>query len=329
MENPMEIIVFGPGCARCTETENLVKEVAAAKGGDITVEKVTDMKEIMVRGIMSTPAVAVNGVIKSKGKIPTREEIAAWIDGINAPASNACNTQVASALTMKTISAQQPSIFGDTGACCASTAPSSVCCPSAVPSCACLPGGHPDTKKSSQIKEVAIDFLYLDLNTCERCIATGDTLDEALNALAPAFQAMSYTVHVNKVNITTKELAEQYLFISSPTIRVNGMDICTELKESNCKDCGDLCGDSVDCRVFVYEGSEYEQPPAAMLIDGILKVIYGQPSRANEDYTLPDNLERFFAGKKEAIAAWMKGAASASSAPAGGCCGDGSGGKCC
>ena len=66
----MEIKVFGPGCARCTETENLVKEVAAAKGGDITVQKV-----------MSTPAVSVDGVVKSTGKIPTKEEIAAWIDG--------------------------------------------------------------------------------------------------------------------------------------------------------------------------------------------------------------------------------------------------------
>ena len=323
----MEIKVFGPGCARCTETENLVKEVASAKGGDITVVKVTDMKEMMVSGIMSTPAVAVNGVIKSKGKIPTREEISAWIDGVNAPASSTCNNQVASALTMPTISTQQPPIFGDTGACCAS----------AAPSCACLPGAHPDTKKNSQTKEVKIDFLYLDLNTCERCIATGGTLDEALNALAPTLQAMNYTVHVNKVNITTKDLAEQYHFLSSPTIRVNDMDICTELKESDCKDCGDLCGDSVDCRVFVYEGNEYEQPPVAMIVDGILKVIYGQPSRTNGAYTLPDNLERFFAGKvptKETSAAWIKSAASApsSSASAGRCCDGGSsgiGGKCC
>ncbi|MCL1915631.1 MAG: DUF2703 domain-containing protein [Desulfovibrionaceae bacterium] len=144
---------------------------------------------------------------------------------------------------------------------------------------------------------MVIDFLYLDLNTCERCIATGGTLDEALNTLAPVFQAMNYTVHVNKVNITTKELAEQYRFISSPTIRVNGMDICTEVKESNCKDCGDLCGDTVDCRVFVYEGNAYEQPPAAMLIDGILKVIHGQQPHEDVPYTLPANLQRFFAGK--------------------------------
>ena len=76
----MEIKVFGPGCARCTETEKLVKEVAAAKGKNITVQKVTDLKEMMASGIMSTPAVAVDGVVKSTGRVPAREEIAAWID---------------------------------------------------------------------------------------------------------------------------------------------------------------------------------------------------------------------------------------------------------
>ncbi len=84
----MEIKVFGPGCAKCTETENLVKEVVAAKGGNsITVQKVSDLKEMMAAGIMSTPAVAIDGVVKSTGKVPTKEEIAAWIDGGSASAS--------------------------------------------------------------------------------------------------------------------------------------------------------------------------------------------------------------------------------------------------
>lgn len=86
----MEIKVFGPGCARCTETEHLVREVAAARGGDITVQKVTDLKEMMLAGIMSTPAVAVDGVVKATGRIPGREEVAAWID---AAAGGCCAAQ--------------------------------------------------------------------------------------------------------------------------------------------------------------------------------------------------------------------------------------------
>ena len=77
----MEIKVFGPGCARCTETETLAKEVAATKGGNITVQKVSDLREMMAAGVMSTPAVSIDGVVKSTGRVPTKEEIAAWIDG--------------------------------------------------------------------------------------------------------------------------------------------------------------------------------------------------------------------------------------------------------
>ena len=282
----MRIQVFGPGCARCAQTEALIREVVAAKGGDITVEKVTDMKEMMAQGIMSTPAVAVDGVVKSRGKIPAKEEITAWIDEANAPTANvcSCNTQgTEGAFAMKPISIT-PVMHGDTGACCASAAPS--CCSPLSP-----------TSMRAKTKEISIDFLYLDLNTCERCIATGGTLDEALNALAPAFQSMHYATTVNKINITTKEMAEQHRFMSSPTIRVNGVDICTELKESDCKCCGELSGSNVDCRVFVYDGIDYEQPPAAMIIDGIMRVLHGAQVQAEQKpYMLPENLVNYFNG---------------------------------
>lgn len=147
------------------------------------------------------------------------------------------------------------------------------------------------------MKQLKIDFLYLDLNTCERCMTTDETLKKALNILTNVFQTLDYQAIVNSINITSKELAKEHRFISSPTIRVNGVDICTELVESDCKDCGNLCGDSVECRVFVYEGKQYEQPPVPMIVDGILKAIYGQKRAETETYIIPDNLIRFFEGK--------------------------------
>ncbi len=77
----MEIKVFGPGCARCTEAENLVREVAKSKNSDVIVTKITDLKEMMAAGVFSTPAVAVDNVVKLTGRIPTKDEVAAWIDG--------------------------------------------------------------------------------------------------------------------------------------------------------------------------------------------------------------------------------------------------------
>ena len=155
-----------------------------------------------------------------------------------------------------------------------------------------------DSSLASTSEQIVVDFLYLDLDTCERCVATDDALKESLDTLSGVFNTLKRPVIVNTVNITSKELAAKYRFVSSPTIRVNGVDICKEVKESDCKDCGDLCGDRVDCRVFVYEGKEYEQPPAAMIVDGILQVVYKQQLREDDiAYTMPDNLERFFAGK--------------------------------
>lgn len=83
----MKITVFGSGCARCAETAALIAEMAAASGKDIVVEKVSDFKAIMAAGVMSTPAVAIDGVVVSTGKVPGREEIAAWLTGAAASAA--------------------------------------------------------------------------------------------------------------------------------------------------------------------------------------------------------------------------------------------------
>lgn len=113
-------------------------------------------------------------------------------------------------------------------------------------------------------------------------------------------KATGYEVTVNKVNITSKEVAEKYLFVSSPTLRINSKDITIDVKESNCKDCGDLCGDNVDCRVFTYEGVDYDEPPKELIINAILKEVYGNQTesivKANE-YVLPENLRLFFEGQ--------------------------------
>ncbi len=77
----MEIKILGPGCPKCDKTYELVKETAAEEGVDAQIEKVTDLMEIAGYGVLGTPAVVVNGDVKSVGKIPGKEEIKAWISG--------------------------------------------------------------------------------------------------------------------------------------------------------------------------------------------------------------------------------------------------------
>jgi len=75
----MEIKVLGPGCAKCKKTEQIVKEAVAESGAAATVEKVTDVMEIAGYGVFGTPAVVIDGEVKSVGKIPKKAEVAGWI----------------------------------------------------------------------------------------------------------------------------------------------------------------------------------------------------------------------------------------------------------
>ena len=75
----MEIKVLGPGCPKCQQTEKIVKEAVAAAGVDAQVEKITDVMKIMTYGVMGTPAVIVDGQVKSIGKVPKKEDVIKWI----------------------------------------------------------------------------------------------------------------------------------------------------------------------------------------------------------------------------------------------------------
>lgn len=75
----MIIKVFGPGCAKCEETLTLVNKAVQESGTQANVEKVTDYKEMMKNGIMSTPAVVVDGKLVCTGRVPSMPEILGWI----------------------------------------------------------------------------------------------------------------------------------------------------------------------------------------------------------------------------------------------------------
>ncbi|UCE54981.1 MAG: TM0996/MTH895 family glutaredoxin-like protein [Desulfobacterales bacterium] len=75
----MDIKVLGPGCRKCQQTENNVKEAVAEAGVEASVKKITDTMEIAGYGVFGTPAVVVDGEVKSVGKIPSIEDVKSWI----------------------------------------------------------------------------------------------------------------------------------------------------------------------------------------------------------------------------------------------------------
>ena len=154
-------------------------------------------------------------------------------------------------------------------------------------------------KTSSDARMLQVDYLYLDMDTCRRCRSTDASLKKALKVLSGVFDELGYQVRLDETEIATRKLAKRHRFLSSPTIRVNGVDIETAVKESGCADCGSLSGCDTNCRVFTWRGKDYEQPPAGLIIDGILRVLYGGAKTTKKPYVMPTNLVRFFAGAKK------------------------------
>ena len=152
---------------------------------------------------------------------------------------------------------------------------------------------------ASSPRKLIIDFLYLDLTTCTRCRGTDLSLKAGLAAAGAVLSAAGVEVEVRKVHIRSEAEARSWRFVSSPTIRINGADIAFELRESSCgsEACVDGCGDQIACRVWMFGGREYTEPPVELIVDAILRQVYGPAGASVEDrpYELPDNLQRFFA----------------------------------
>jgi small redox-active disulfide protein 2 len=76
----MDIKILGPGCPKCELTKKHVQEALVETGVDATVEKVTDVMEIAGYGVFGTPAVVIDGEVKSVGKVPTKENVKSWLN---------------------------------------------------------------------------------------------------------------------------------------------------------------------------------------------------------------------------------------------------------
>ena len=76
----MIIKILGTGCSNCKKLEANAKKAVEELGSEATIEKVTDMKDIMTYGVMRTPAIVINEKVKMYGKICTVDEIKKYIN---------------------------------------------------------------------------------------------------------------------------------------------------------------------------------------------------------------------------------------------------------
>ncbi len=71
----MEIKILGTGCTKCKSLDKITHEVVEQLGITATITKVEDIMEIMKYGVMSTPALVVDGKVIIKGRLPSKDEI--------------------------------------------------------------------------------------------------------------------------------------------------------------------------------------------------------------------------------------------------------------
>jgi hypothetical protein len=159
------------------------------------------------------------------------------------------------------------------------------------------------TNVSAHPERLRIELLVLDLTTCGRCRGADRSLQAALDLVGDVLEATAIQVEIERIEVRSGAQARQLRLESSPTIRINGRDIAVEVRESSCgsEGCTDGCSEQIACRVWRYRGREYTEPPVSMIVDAMLRAVYAgeavEHAADMQPYALPENLERFFAGK--------------------------------
>ena len=75
----IKIEVFGPGCARCQAAKEAILKAVESVGVEATLTHIHDPKEIAKNRVFFTPAVRIDGEMKSTGRVPAVEEITGWL----------------------------------------------------------------------------------------------------------------------------------------------------------------------------------------------------------------------------------------------------------
>ena len=186
--------------------------------------------------------------------------------------------------------------------CCGDQSAASPCCGGA-PAARAVADPRADETTPRRLN---IELLVIDLESCARCVPTGEQLRNALELVAAAAEAQGIGLTYRETVVQTAEEAKARALLSSPTIRINGRDIDQDIRESECESCGDLTDNdvSVDCREWHYRGQVYSAAPLPLLVeklmDAMLKLDESPPVTPEPLAELPENLQRYFANKKPA-----------------------------
>ncbi|MFA7381889.1 MAG: thioredoxin family protein [Desulfurivibrionaceae bacterium] len=79
MEMDIDIKILGPGCKKCGQVAEMVRQVIEEHGFPAQIEEIAGLDKIAEYGVLSTPAVVIGGDVKCSGRVPERHEILQWL----------------------------------------------------------------------------------------------------------------------------------------------------------------------------------------------------------------------------------------------------------
>ena len=147
-------------------------------------------------------------------------------------------------------------------------------------------------------EKLRIDFLFLDLTTCTRCLGADASLEAALDAVDDVLAPPASKPRSTRSGSSSREQARALRFVSSPTIRVDGATSrwsCARARAAR-RRAPTAAAITSPAASGCYRGQEYTEPPVAMIVDAILRRVYGPaPLRRSRRgrYELPENLRAF------------------------------------
>ena len=116
---------------------------------------------------------------------------------------------------------------------------------------------------------VRIELFALDTDHCSPCRAALSNLQEAAAELTRTLDSSTYDVDARLVRLSSPEQARELGVLSSPTVRVNGLDIELDVEEEPCTTCSDLAGADIACRTYEWQGRRHDHPPVALLVERV------------------------------------------------------------